>query len=156
MSAKELNAGRGVQAQIQTAASTRRLLAAFETPRPSRTLSDGAGLSSSPPAVTPLAQAGRSVERSKRRLLGCRSAARQHADLPGEGGSVVVDRVVDVAALGELHHVNPSDLNVLAGGFYPLELSTGESPGCMPLHHGGGVVADDTVHRDIEVGERGQ
>jgi hypothetical protein len=64
MSAKELNAGRCVQAQIQTAASTRRLLAAFETPRPSRTLSDGAALSSSSPAVTPLAQAGRGVERS--------------------------------------------------------------------------------------------
>jgi hypothetical protein len=44
-------------------------------------------------------------------------------------------------------------LNALAGGFYALELSTGEGPGCMPLHDGGGVVADDTVHRDIEVGE---
>src|ERR1035441_1664128 len=120
------------------------------------TLSDGAGLSSSSPAVTPLAQAGRGVEPKQRRLLGSRPGARQHADLPGEGGSVVVDRVVHVPTLGELHHVNPSDLNALAGGFYALELSTGEGPGCMPLHHGGGVVADDTVHRDLEVGERGQ
>lgn len=104
----------------------------------------------------PGSDVGSCVEGGGHRFVRCRSLLWQEPDLPREAEAVVVDGVVLQFPLLETHDVASAEFDPAPSGVDPLEGSSGERAGRVPLDDGVPGITDHLHCFDVEVGQRGE